>query len=304
MFQKLLLTAITFLTCGLLLGCQAGDVVPTGEAQTTAGTSGAQLPNPAAVHCQEQGYLYEIRTAADGGQSGVCIFPGGSECDEWAFYRGECGPMPSSTVPAAADLWLDEASFDPGEEILLHFAAPDTFPGDAWVGIVPADVPHGSEATNDEHDLDHDYLDGQVSGELSFMAPFQPGSYDFRLHDTDEDGREVASVTFTVVGGADRPELWIDKTTFASGEEIALHFAVPANFPEDAWVGIIPSEVPHGDEATNDEYELDYDYLEGRVSGTLVFFAPDEPGSYDFRLHDTDEDGQEIASVTFQVTGE
>ena len=59
---------------------------------------------------------------------------------------------------------------------------------------------NGSEATNDEHDLDHDYLDGQISGVLSFMAPFQPGSYDFRLHETDNDGQEVASVTFQVAG--------------------------------------------------------------------------------------------------------
>jgi putative hemolysin len=52
----------------------------------------AELPNPASVHCQEQGYLLEIRTDEEGNQYGVCIFPDGSECDEWAFFRGECGP--------------------------------------------------------------------------------------------------------------------------------------------------------------------------------------------------------------------
>jgi len=35
----------------------------------------------------------EIRTAEDGSQTGYCIFPDGSECDEWAYYRGECGPV-------------------------------------------------------------------------------------------------------------------------------------------------------------------------------------------------------------------
>ena len=40
---------------------------------------------------QESGQV-EIRTDADGGQYGVCIFADGSECDEWAFYRGECSP--------------------------------------------------------------------------------------------------------------------------------------------------------------------------------------------------------------------
>lgn len=54
------------------------------------------MPNPASVYCEGQGNKLEIRTATDGSQSGVCIFPDGSECDEWAYFRGECG----SAVPA------------------------------------------------------------------------------------------------------------------------------------------------------------------------------------------------------------
>ena len=50
------------------------------------------LPNPASVYCTEQGGDLEIRTDADGNQYGVCIFSDGSECDEWAFFRGECRP--------------------------------------------------------------------------------------------------------------------------------------------------------------------------------------------------------------------
>ncbi len=53
---------------------------------------GAGLPNPASVFCEDKGGRLEIRTAADGSQSGACIFKDGSECDEWAFYRGECAP--------------------------------------------------------------------------------------------------------------------------------------------------------------------------------------------------------------------
>jgi putative hemolysin len=52
----------------------------------------AGLPNPASVYCEEHGGRLEICSAADGGQYGVCIFPDGNECEEWAFYRGECGP--------------------------------------------------------------------------------------------------------------------------------------------------------------------------------------------------------------------
>jgi putative hemolysin len=49
------------------------------------------MPNPASVYCEQQGNKLEIKTATDGSQSGVCIFPNGSTCDAWAYFRGECG---------------------------------------------------------------------------------------------------------------------------------------------------------------------------------------------------------------------
>jgi putative hemolysin len=67
------------------------------------------MPNPASVYCKEQGNKHEIRMAADGSQNGICVFPDGSECDEWAYYRGECGPsaqaspIPAMTVEATTD---------------------------------------------------------------------------------------------------------------------------------------------------------------------------------------------------------
>jgi putative hemolysin len=53
----------------------------------------ANMSNPASDYCIQQGNVLEIITAEDGSQSGICIFPNGSSCDEWAFYRGECGPQ-------------------------------------------------------------------------------------------------------------------------------------------------------------------------------------------------------------------
>jgi hypothetical protein len=33
---------------------------------------------------------------------GICVFPNGSECDEWAYYRNECAPGDSVTqVPVS-----------------------------------------------------------------------------------------------------------------------------------------------------------------------------------------------------------
>ncbi len=92
-----------------------------------------------------------------------------------------------------------------------------------------------------------------------------------------------------------------DKSVYAPGETISVTFSTPTKLPDNAWIGIIPSNVPHGDEAQNDTYDLTYQYLNGMVSGTLAFTAPSTPGSYDVRMHDTDNNGKEIASVTFTV---
>lgn len=59
---------------------------------TTGGQqNGSNMPNPASVYCEDNGGTLEIRTDAQGGQYGICKLAGGVECDEWAYYRGECG---------------------------------------------------------------------------------------------------------------------------------------------------------------------------------------------------------------------
>lgn len=65
----------------MILGCYEVESVESNN---------LQLANPASVYCQQQGGRLEIRTDATGGQQGICLFPGGKECEEWAFFRGEC----------------------------------------------------------------------------------------------------------------------------------------------------------------------------------------------------------------------
>jgi fructose-specific phosphotransferase system component IIB len=99
------------------------------------------MPNPASVYCAQQGYTSEIRTTADGSQSGVCIFPDGSECDEWAYYRGECGPatpavtveeqasggyMPPGATEEIVDWWGVIKSTDAGAQYDDYFKRQDT----------------------------------------------------------------------------------------------------------------------------------------------------------------------------------
>jgi len=99
--------ALYIIFCLLVTGCvqvtsQPTDVVVP-ETPTTQPTMPG-LPNPASVNCEQQGYTLEIRTASDGSQSGVCVFPDGSECDEWAYFRGECKPAAAENPTGTSDV--------------------------------------------------------------------------------------------------------------------------------------------------------------------------------------------------------
>ena len=48
------------------------------------------LANPASMNCLEQNANVEMRKNASGSEYGVCVFPSGFECEEWAMLRGEC----------------------------------------------------------------------------------------------------------------------------------------------------------------------------------------------------------------------
>jgi hypothetical protein len=67
------------------------------------------MANPASVYCEQNGGRLDLRQDATGGIAGVCVFPDGSACDEWAYFRGECSlgaqksPTPAMTVEATAN---------------------------------------------------------------------------------------------------------------------------------------------------------------------------------------------------------
>lgn len=98
---------ILLAACGTLrLDAQVAGQ-PVGEPTDAVG-----LPNPASVYCEEQGHRLDIRTDADGSQYGVCVFATGGECEEWAYFRGECGPETEEATPAPAS-GVGEVSEEP-----------------------------------------------------------------------------------------------------------------------------------------------------------------------------------------------
>ncbi|MEO0706809.1 MAG: DUF2065 domain-containing protein [Cyanobacteria bacterium J06649_5] len=91
----------------------------------------------------------------------------------------------------------------------------------------------------------------------------------------------------------------LEKATFAPGETIRVEFTAEEDYASQAWIGLISSSVSHGSETINDQHDKAYKYIQNRLSGTEEFRAPEEPGSYDFRMNN---EGVEVDFITFEVT--
>jgi len=62
------------------------ELIETGEK-----ASPKQIPNPASANCFDNGGKIVMRQT-EYGVSGICVFPNGSECEEWEYLRGQCHP--------------------------------------------------------------------------------------------------------------------------------------------------------------------------------------------------------------------
>ncbi len=97
------------------------------------------------------------------------------------------------------------------------------------------------------------------------------------------------------------------KKLYAPGEAITVTLKWSGTPDSGAWVGIIPADVPHGDEYVNDEADVAYIYLSGNEGDQFVF--DDElaeelaPGMYTLRVNEDDSGGAELAWCAFAVSG-
>ena len=88
--RNLLLVAV--MVGGMLIAACSAEPTPT--PQEDLFESPLELANPASKYCVDLGYKLEMREES-GGTAGYCVFPDGSECEEWTFYRSECEPASS-----------------------------------------------------------------------------------------------------------------------------------------------------------------------------------------------------------------
>lgn len=199
----------------------------------------------------------------------------------------------------AAILLLPKKVFAPNESISLGFRASNLLPNNTWVGLQSADVPHGSEKRNNQHDMSYQTLFRKESGILTFRAPAKIGKYDFRMNETTND-KELASVDFEVAVPKIGNELTLEKEVFAPHESISVQFKASPLLPNNTWVGLLPAHVEHGSEKRNNQHDTAYQTVFRKTEGRMVFTAPNAEGKYDFRMSETTND-KEVATVAFEV---
>ena len=80
------------------------------------GSPAIGMPNPASVSCSDNGGTLEMRQDASGGEYGMCVFSDGSECEEWAYFRGECAPGEATPESTQSANMPDPASVNCGDQ--------------------------------------------------------------------------------------------------------------------------------------------------------------------------------------------
>ncbi|MDO9088468.1 MAG: DUF333 domain-containing protein [Anaerolineaceae bacterium] len=144
-----------------LTGC---TTFQTQESQSAGTELPPNMPNPASVYCEENGNKLEIHTAEDGSQYGICVFPDGSVCDEWAYFRGECSPS-EQILPTASisdETTQKESNDEAGENASGGYMAPGTSEEIAdWWGVIKS-TPSGAEFD--------DYFERQDMGQIIYFG--------------------------------------------------------------------------------------------------------------------------------------
>jgi len=117
---------------------------PEEQGKDSIGDDGVGMANPASVYCVEQGFSLEMRTDANGGQYGACVFPEGGECEEWAFFRGECSPAilngsaSKGSTPPPPESWTEPVDNWWGEII-------SNPPGSQWDDCFQRQIVNGGQ---------------------------------------------------------------------------------------------------------------------------------------------------------------
>ena len=155
--------------------------------------------------------------------------------------------------------------------------------------------------------LDHfEIREGFAEMKIADLPPWLMGSI-IALVDADDsdniDYDEWLALFARLGWQASEPSVSVDNENPVAGSTVKVTFSAPPWASErKSWVGLVPSDAPHGSLKVLEEYEIDYQYLDGNTEGEMEFIVS-EGGFWDIRMYDSEfvDSGMEVASVSLVV---
>lgn len=172
-------------------------VVPAGTPHGTCRDGYGVCKNSAKTN-KMKGKTLGIRAPREPGKYEMRLYPSSSgEAIELASVPFEVAPIKYTGKPA---LVLDKTILQREEPFSVVFNADPEWPSKAWIGLMPADAPHGNSKENDKYDLAYKCVQKNKAGAIAFSAPKYTGKYELRmLNGNSRKSKEVAVVAFEVV---------------------------------------------------------------------------------------------------------
>jgi hypothetical protein len=221
-----------------------------------------------------------------------------------------------TTDKPSGEIILLKDQFNPGEEIRLAYTLDSDTLSSGTMKLMNTDSEQNAagvnnNAENNTGNAGEEKTFNKNIGVLTFTAPSEPGKYELSMHTKDLDGNsntgmdEITSVTIEVIDPNAQTrtldaDMEISKESYSPGETITVNYTAPSTWDNTAWIGIVPSIVEHGNERENFKNKLSHKNLSG-PKGTVTFTAPEQPGVYDLRMHNTDKDGMEVEDIRIIV---
>ncbi|HOI24132.1 MAG TPA: stalk domain-containing protein [Caldisericia bacterium] len=160
----------------------------------------------------------------------------------------------------------DKIFVAPGQKITVNFSGA---PGNS------TDIVRFYQISPSEKELAYQWLSSKKSGSLSFNAPEEPGTYEFRMFASNK-GNPIARSNRIVT----------EWKPVKLSHKIGTHYIEPSKKVEVSFTDApgYSTDIIRFYQVSPSEKELAYQWLSSKKSGVANFNAPEEPGTYEFRM--------------------
>jgi hypothetical protein len=116
--------------CGCAGASGLGSILAISGLGADASPAKATMGNPATDNCARLGGR-SVPTTTAAGAGADCVLPNGTRCEEWALFRGQCGPATASMFPPIPEqpAWKKALSAIAGAACAYHGFKRNESPG-------------------------------------------------------------------------------------------------------------------------------------------------------------------------------